>query len=51
MCNPYIVAGASAVLQYQVANAQQKSAQQQAQRQNELALKIEMLKLQLHKDS
>jgi len=40
MCNPtLVVAGASAVLQYQVANQQQKSAQQQAQRQNELALK------------
>ena len=39
MCNPtLIVAGASAVLQYQVANAQQKAIQDQQKRQNEIAL-------------
>ena len=40
MCNPtLIVAGASAVLQYQVANAQQKAVQDQQKRQNEIALR------------
>ena len=40
MCNPtLIVAGASAVLQYQVATAQQKAIQDQQKRQNEIALK------------
>ena len=39
MCNPYIVAGASAVLQYQITTAQQKAVQQQQQRQNEIALR------------
>ena len=39
MCNPYIVAGASAVLQYQVANAQQKAQQEADRRRNELALR------------
>ena len=40
MCNPtLIVAGASAVLQYQVQTAQQKAVQQQQQRQNEIALR------------
>ena len=39
MCNPtLIVAGASSVLQYQVANAQQKAIQDQQKRQNEIAL-------------
>ena len=40
MCNPtLIVAGASAVLQYQVANAQQKAIQDQQKRQNEIAMR------------
>jgi hypothetical protein len=40
MCNPtLVVAGASAVMQYQVANTQQKEARRVAIRQNELALK------------
>ena len=39
MCNPTLaIAGASAVLQYQVANAQQKAIQDQQKRQNEIAL-------------
>ena len=40
MCNPtLIVAGASAVLQYQVANAQQKAIRDQQIRQNEIAMR------------
>lgn len=40
MCNPTLaVAGASAVLQYQVATAQQKEARRRAIEQNELALR------------
>ena len=40
MCNPtLIVAGASSVLQYQVANAQQKAIQDQQKRQNEIAMR------------
>lgn len=40
MCNPtLVVAGASAVLQYQVATAQQKAVQAQQKRQNEIALR------------
>ena len=40
MCNPtLIVAGASAVLQYQVQTAQQKAIKQQQERQNEIALR------------
>ena len=40
MCNPtLIVAGASAVLQYQVANQQQKAQQEADKRRNELALR------------
>ena len=40
MCNPtLIVAGASAVLQYQVQTAQQKAIKQQQERQNEIAMR------------
>ncbi len=40
MCNPTLaIAGASAVLQYQVANAQQKAIQEQQKRQNEIAMR------------
>ena len=36
MCNPTLaIAGASAVLQFQVANEQQKAIQEQQKRQNE----------------
>ena len=40
MCNPQLaIAGASAVLQFQVANAQQKAIQEQQKRQNEIAMR------------
>ena len=40
MCNPTLaIAGAQAVMQYQVANAQQKAVQAQQRRQNEIALR------------
>ena len=40
MCNPQLaVAGASAVLQFQVANTQQKAIREQEKRQNEIAMR------------
>tara|TARA_B100000959_G_C14977357_1_gene622059 strand:+ start:986 stop:1552 length:567 start_codon:yes stop_codon:yes gene_type:complete len=38
MCNPYVIMGASALMQYQVATAQQKAVQEQQKRQNKIAM-------------
>ena len=43
MCNPQLaIAGASAALQFQVANAQQKAIQEQQKRQNEKYIETKM---------